>query len=411
MACSGSCPDCGRPVSMISAITIIRGGAVVLICPTCRDAPAAIPQTAEPQPTITSEPTALVTSLEPPPTFESPPGPKAMPAVKSIRKRHPTAPELADITGEIALQRKEVADSTTGSKRPLALIATAAAAAAIGGFFALHSSSASSAQALAATAADSLQTKPLARICLAPDETPRRHILSVALSDEDSALAWVHPISTLRQMPDKDDRRFGAERPGDRPGECGAGHCGVDLAGGRGAVVHATLSGRLIRVKRGAGGGSGKYVAIEHPQGLRSHYMHLDRVHPDLVEGMEIASGEAIGTLGSTGVRNSPPHLHFTVQKLINGGWRYVDPEPMLEASTLLTRSAPLPEAPLAQEPSILERIHHDAPTLSPSPSPPPKRSAPRQLRRVSDSPSPPSKPILGPLPATIVPMKETAEE
>jgi hypothetical protein len=44
--------------------------------------------------------------------------------------------------------------------------------------------------------------------------------------------AWIHPLpGPVRRMPKSDQRIFGAERPGDRPGECRNGHCGVDIGG------------------------------------------------------------------------------------------------------------------------------------------------------------------------------------
>src|SRR4051812_19070198 len=65
--------------------------------------------------------------------------------------------------------------------------------------------------------------------------------------------AWLHPLDgPARRMPIRDGRVFGAERPGDRPGECRGGHCGVDLGGEVwGEPVHAAHDGIVDRVQRG----------------------------------------------------------------------------------------------------------------------------------------------------------------
>ena len=41
---------------------------------------------------------------------------------------------------------------------------------------------------------------------------------------------------------------FGATRPGQRPAECGRGHCGVDLFDARGTTVHAVADGQVVAV-------------------------------------------------------------------------------------------------------------------------------------------------------------------
>jgi murein DD-endopeptidase MepM/ murein hydrolase activator NlpD len=219
--------------------------------------------------------------------------------------------------------------------------------------------------------------EPALHLAVAASEPPRYHALSVDMSRDEAELPWVHPIAGERHLPDKSDRRFGADRPGRRPGECGGGHCGVDLGRERGVVVHAALGGELIVVKRAASGRSGRYVAILHPQGLRTTYMHLDRVHPDLVEGMEIASGEAIGTVGTSGIQSSPPHLHFTVQRRSDRGWQYVDPEPMLGQATVLDVPAPLPEAPPRYSADLSRSMIIPPP---PAPSGPSGPAAPEEL-------------------------------
>jgi murein DD-endopeptidase MepM/ murein hydrolase activator NlpD len=157
------------------------------------------------------------------------------------------------------------------------------------------------------------------------------------------ALIWYHPLVGHRELPGKADRRFGAERTGRRP-ECGRGHCGVDIGDQRGDVVHAVQPGLVERIVGTSERKGGRYVKLRHPSGFVSYYMHLDRIHPDLVPGVEVAAGDPLGTLGSSGVEHSPPHLHFAVAMVHeDGSETFVDPEPMLRAAVLLDSAAPFP--------------------------------------------------------------------
>ena len=180
---------------------------------------------------------------------------------------------------------------------------------------------------------------------VAAPEEPLRHRLSIGHDDDlPVELTWYHPLAgPVRHLPHHAGRRFGAFRGSRVPRpECGSGHCGVDLGSGAGPVVHAVLSGTVTRIVRDTGARSGRYVRLEHPEGYASYYMHLDVVNSELEVGMDVAAGEAIGTIGSTGIHHSAPHLHFAVTRLTESGEQYVDPEPMLENAVLLEAEAPL---------------------------------------------------------------------
>jgi murein DD-endopeptidase MepM/ murein hydrolase activator NlpD len=58
-------------------------------------------------------------------------------------------------------------------------------------------------------------------------------------------------------------------------------------------------------------GGYGLMVEIDHGNGLASRYAHLSAI--DVREGQQIAPGEMVGRVGSTG-RSTGPHLHFEVR-------------------------------------------------------------------------------------------------
>ncbi|MCB9560353.1 MAG: carboxypeptidase regulatory-like domain-containing protein [Kofleriaceae bacterium] len=149
------------------------------------------------------------------------------------------------------------------------------------------------------------------------------------------ALRWVHPLAAPRALPRRPFNRFGAPRSGARPADCGRGHCGVDLGFVRGATVHAAADGVVARAYTELRGEAGRYVAIDHPGGLRSFYMHLQDLRPDLEVGQRVRAGEPIGTVGATGDANGP-HLHFALTQERDGRTWYLDPEPILREAVVL---------------------------------------------------------------------------
>jgi hypothetical protein len=148
--------------------------------------------------------------------------------------------------------------------------------------------------------------------------------------------AWLHPLDGPgRRMPKSDSRVFGAERPGDRPGECRSGHCGVDLGGEMwGEPVHAAHDGVVDRVQRGPNEEhGGQYVRLAHRDGtIYTQYFHLAAIPRWIQVGTKVKVGDVVGLLGDTGVKHSAPHLHFTVsvkpsRELVE---EYIDPEPLI---------------------------------------------------------------------------------
>jgi len=87
-------------------------------------------------------------------------------------------------------------------------------------------------------------------------------------------------------------------------------HKGIDLRAPRGAPSLSALAGKVVRVayeKKGYG----RYIIIDHGQGLESRYAHH---HKNLVsEGDSVEAGAQIGEVGNTG-RSSGPHLHFELR-------------------------------------------------------------------------------------------------
>ncbi len=96
-------------------------------------------------------------------------------------------------------------------------------------------------------------------------------------------------------------------------------HNAVDIANGCGTAVVASAEGVVIPdLSFGVGtdnwnGGYGHFVLVEHPNGMKTRYAHLDRIV--VTEGDYISQGEQIGTMGNTGNTHGPTgcHLHFEV--------------------------------------------------------------------------------------------------
>ena len=53
-------------------------------------------------------------------------------------------------------------------------------------------------------------------------------------------------------------------------------------------------------------------MEVAHARGYNTLYAHLSRV--EVTKGQQLAAGDAVGLLGSTG-RSTGPHLHYAVQR------------------------------------------------------------------------------------------------
>lgn len=94
-------------------------------------------------------------------------------------------------------------------------------------------------------------------------------------------------------------------------------HSGVDILAKIDTPVRAAESGKVIFA--GEKGGLGNAIVIDHGNGLRTVYGHLNRFLT--TNGRQVTRGEIIAGAGNTG-RSTAPHLHFTVMQ--NG--KTVDP-------------------------------------------------------------------------------------
>jgi murein DD-endopeptidase MepM/ murein hydrolase activator NlpD len=86
-------------------------------------------------------------------------------------------------------------------------------------------------------------------------------------------------------------------------------HEGVDLGAPYGAPIAAAAAGTVIYA--GWLGGYGNLTVIDHGGGLATAYGHQSRIVVSV--GQNVAQGETIGYVGSTG-HSTGPHLHFEVR-------------------------------------------------------------------------------------------------
>jgi murein DD-endopeptidase MepM/ murein hydrolase activator NlpD len=86
-------------------------------------------------------------------------------------------------------------------------------------------------------------------------------------------------------------------------------HSGQDINAEQGDVVVAAANGRVVYADWH--GGYGQLVTVDHGGGLTTRYAHLSKI--EVRVGQEIARGQLIGAVGSTG-RSTGPHLHYEVR-------------------------------------------------------------------------------------------------
>jgi peptidoglycan LD-endopeptidase LytH len=118
------------------------------------------------------------------------------------------------------------------------------------------------------------------------------------------------------------------------PRSGGREHRALDILAPRGTPVLAADYGRVLRMRSNPAGGITIYE-IDAGNRFVYYYAHLDHYASTLSEGKEVAKGEVIGYVGTTG--NAPanvPHLHFQLMKRPNAARWWdgdpIDPKPFL---------------------------------------------------------------------------------
>ena len=113
-------------------------------------------------------------------------------------------------------------------------------------------------------------------------------------------------------------------------------HRGTDYAAPRGTPVYAAGDGRVVDA--GYTRPNGNYVFIQHGEGFKTHYLHLNKKR--VKRGDRVKQGQVIGTVGSTGAATGP-HLHY--EFLVNGVHR--NPRTVHK---ILPKAKSLPDSELA---------------------------------------------------------------
>jgi murein DD-endopeptidase MepM/ murein hydrolase activator NlpD len=98
-------------------------------------------------------------------------------------------------------------------------------------------------------------------------------------------------------------------------------HDGIDIGASPGTPVESPAGGTVVVASSSVD--YGRYVVLDHGNGLRSLYGHLQKA--DVKSGERVATGQVIGRSGSSG-RATGPHLHYELR--VDG--KPVDPRPFL---------------------------------------------------------------------------------
>ncbi|MFW5684122.1 MAG: M23 family metallopeptidase, partial [Spirochaetota bacterium] len=168
-----------------------------------------------------------------------------------------------------------------------------------------------------------------------PRKTEQTRILSDLILSRDPGalyhagpLEWPLPPDTRRTSLFGDRRTF-VYTDGRR---AGAIHVGLDFAAPVGTPIVSSGTGgaRMARDRIV----TGNTVVIEHLPGVYSMYYHLDEI--DVEEGVLVATGQPIGTVGATGLATGP-HLHWEIRV----GGVPVSPERVMNQPLLLGALTP----------------------------------------------------------------------
>lgn len=86
-------------------------------------------------------------------------------------------------------------------------------------------------------------------------------------------------------------------------------HQGVDIGAAYNQPIYPLMSGKVTKVVYN-GANLGRYIEIQHKNGLKSLYAHLNIV--SVAKGQKVNLGTKIGSIGTTGYTTGP-HLHLSI--------------------------------------------------------------------------------------------------
>lgn len=99
-------------------------------------------------------------------------------------------------------------------------------------------------------------------------------------------------------------------------------HPGYDIRAKFGSETRPVQKGVVVTMAYEFGG-YGRYIIIEHENGIRTLYAHMSKSFVDV--GDEVTQDTIIGLVGSTG-HSTGPHIHFEVRS----GTAYVNPAKLM---------------------------------------------------------------------------------
>jgi len=163
------------------------------------------------------------------------------------------------------------------------------------------------------------QALPPATLPTAPHTTPS-HTPTPAPSTIAPLPAPVPPPSDLAQrdllVPVQGVPRTQLQDTFDDARSQGRVHNAIDIMSPRGTPVLATETGRIMKLFTSNLGGLTIYE-FDPTETFCYYYAHLDHYAPGLKEGDQVAKGQVIAYVGSTGDASpDAPHLHFEITRL-----------------------------------------------------------------------------------------------
>lgn len=112
-------------------------------------------------------------------------------------------------------------------------------------------------------------------------------------------------------------------------------HEGVDIRSNHGKKIRATAAGVVVKAFINAG--YGNYVEIDHGNGYRTVFAHMQKYL--VKKGDSIKRGQIIGLVGSSG-RSTGPHLHYEIR--LNK--KPINPQKFMKVADLTHNIASLPQ-------------------------------------------------------------------
>ena len=156
-------------------------------------------------------------------------------------------------------------------------------------------------------------------------------VATASPSTADEPYPMVFPVAGEHSYSDT----WGAPRSGGRT------HKGTDIFAAKGTPVVAVADGTVVRISIGPR--AGRYIVVEHSDGWRSYYLHLDNDTPGTDDGLggapasgisvgvRVEAGTVLDFVGDSGnAEETPPHLHF---ELHPPGAEATNPYPHLRAA------------------------------------------------------------------------------